>query len=403
VYFDFVPNGAAGTQARTWYAVAVPWEVDAENGIFLGETGRHLVLGQDFDLIYYNGEKRAAEGDNPGCWTYVEYQTDKMMHPGKMYMMYFGSQFKTVRFEKHEGAPIVYTSDPNAVTSLETYALGTGNAADANWNGIANPSVCHAYLNAGTTFGQVLNNGNLDDYFSHNETSPVYKTVLFNSYKFVVGKPVFVQAESNQTVVITQAAASPLAPRRAHASNLPDGIESMYQVAIAADGQADTDDLYIQTSENKDDKYVIGQDLVKGGVAHSIAQLWVNRYGVKLSVNTTAAVDGYYTYSLGLSIPTTGEYTIALESAQGETDYLYLTKDGAPIWNLTNGAYTGTFEAGTTNSYGLRVAAKAPQITTGIDEAVVDAQGETRKVLINDKVFIIRGEHVYSTDGQLVK
>ena len=43
------------------------------------------------------------------------------------------------------------------------------------------------------------------------------------------------------------------------------------------------------------------------------------------------------------------------------------------------------------------------KITTGIDEAVVDAKGETRKVLINDQVFIIRGEKVYSVDGQLVK
>ena len=60
-------------------------------------------------------------------------------------------------------------------------------------------------------------------------------------------------------------------------------------------------------------------------------------------------------------------------------------------------------EKGTYTNYGLRVSARAPQSTTGIDEAVVDAKGETRKVLINDQVFIIRGEKVYSVDGQLVK
>ena len=37
------------------------------------------------------------------------------------------------------------------------------------------------------------------------------------------------------------------------------------------------------------------------------------------------------------------------------------------------------------------------------DEAVVDAKGETRKVLIDNKVYIIRGENVYTIDGQLVK
>ena len=58
---------------------------------------------------------------------------------------------------------------------------------------------------------------------------------------------------------------------------------------------------------------------------------------------------------------------------------------------------------GTNEHYGLRIVAKSPQVATSIEEAVVDAQGGTRKVLINDKVYIIRGENVYSIDGQLVK
>ena len=37
------------------------------------------------------------------------------------------------------------------------------------------------------------------------------------------------------------------------------------------------------------------------------------------------------------------------------------------------------------------------------DEAVLDAQGETQKILINDHVYIIRGNNVYTIDGQLVK
>ena len=60
-------------------------------------------------------------------------------------------------------------------------------------------------------------------------------------------------------------------------------------------------------------------------------------------------------------------------------------------------------EKGTNTHYGLRICAKSPQIATGIDEAVVDAQGETRKVMINETVYIIRGGKVYSAEGQLVK
>ena len=85
-------------------------------------------------------------------------------------------------------------------------------------------------------------------------------------------------------------------------------------------------------------------------------------------------------------------------------DYaLYLTLNGEAIWNLSDGAFVLNLSKGTDNHYGLRISAKAPQMPTGIDEAVVDAQGDIRKVIINDKVFIIRGNQVYSIDGRLVK
>ena len=400
VFFDFIPNGETGTQARTWYAIAVPWEVNAEEGIFWKEGNRQLIIGRDFDLIYYSGSERASVGNKPSCWKYVQNQSDKIMHPGRLYMMYFDPGWKTIRFKAQDHSALIA-----AAPGVEHHDAVTGQTTDANWNGIANPKVYHAYLNAsGITYAQVLNNGNLDDYQTHNELSPVYSTITFSTYRFVVGKPVFVQATNDVPAVsITPAVTPSLAPRRVRAAGVPEGAEAVYQLTIAAEDRPSTDNLFIQTAEEKADAYVIGQDLAKGGVAKNNAQLWVNRYGVKLSVNTVAAVNGVHEYPLGLSIPTAGEYTIAIESAMGATEDLYLTRDGEAIWNLSNGAYVGSFEKGTHDNYGLRVSAHAPQITTGIDEAVVDAKGETRKVVINDKVYIIRGEHIYSADGQLVK
>ena len=94
---------------------------------------------------------------------------------------------------------------------------------------------------------------------------------------------------------------------------------------------------------------------------------------------------------------------ISCQQSEVSDQTVYLTLNGEAIWNLTNGEYIGSFDAGTTSVYGLRISAKSPQIATGIDEAVVDAKGETRKVLIGGQVYIIRGEKVYSVDGQLVK
>ena len=404
-YFDVQFNGETGTANRTWYAIAVPWEVDAENGILWKEGNRKLVLGRDFDLVWYDGEERAAHGDGFDCWKYVEYLSDKKMHPGKAYMMYFGSQFKTVRFEKTSTAPIIYTGDAEAVTSVETYDLGTGDAKDGNWNGIANPAVYHAKLNAGATFAQVLGNGSLDDYFE-NPTNPVYTTIDdMTNYEFVVGKPIFVQAPSDQSIVVTPIIENAgLAPRRARTNNLPEGIDVRYAVHIALDGHATSDNLFVQaTEEEKADTYVIGMDLAKGGVAKTIPQLWVDRYDSKLSANTQTFINDIAEYPLSLYAPKEGEYVINTDNTYADYD-LYLMQDGNVIWNLSNNAYTILLPQGTTTGYGLRISAKkAPQVATGMDEAVADAQGETRKVIINDKVYIIRNNNVYSADGQLVK
>ena len=133
--------------------------------------------------------------------------------------------------------------------------------------------------------------------------------------------------------------------------------------------------------------------------------MWINRYDAKLCVNTAELISETAEYPLGISVPANGEYTISnVQSPMSDEAYtLYLTLNGQVIWNLSNGAYTLTLSKGTSNEYGLRISAKSPAVATDIDEALVDAQGDTKKVLINDQVFIIRGENVYTIDGQLVK
>ncbi|MBQ9603322.1 MAG: hypothetical protein IJR42_05890 [Paludibacteraceae bacterium] len=402
-YFDWTPNGNAGTANRTWYAIAVPWEVNAETGIILKDNGRTLRIGVDFDLIYYSGSERASVGNKPSCWKYVQHDGDKTMHPGRLYMMYFDPGFVTIRFVKKSGADVLYM-DPVNVSVYEA-----ADDKDANWNGIANPKTYYASLSAGeANYAQVLNNGSLDDYFG-NSANPVYQTIRLDQSSFSVGKPVFVQATDNDPVVVSKSDNATIvpasAPRRLRAANLPKGIEAVYRLAIAGEDQPEADNLFVQVAENeKTDRYTVGQDLVKGGVASGRAQVWVSRYDAKLSVNTQALSDGEATYPLAIQIPVNGEYTLHLTQSTSDSGYtVYLTRNDEAIWNLSNGAYVGSFEKGTTSEYGLRVSAKAPQIATGIDEAVVDAKGETRKVIINNTVYIIRGENVYSVDGQLVK
>ena len=368
---------------RTWYCIAVPWKVDVNGGVII--NGKAAVLGTDIDICYYDGAVRAAQGKVSSCWVYMKnLSTKKILEPGKAYMIaLLKTSASSITFRKKTQEPLLTTE-----TNVQSYPSST--ATDANWNAIANPSLVHAYLNAGSVGAQAQRYNSADD---------SYEWFNLDDHKLVVGEPIYVQAPTTTTV---PASASYAPARRAKAQAVP----TKYEVSITAAGATKyADHLSITLNEDKEENaYVIGQDLVKFGVSAKVAQMWIDRYDAKLCINTVAPEGDATNFPMSIFAPKAGNYTIAIEREKATEDYdLYLTYNGEAIWNLSGGAYTANFAKGTLSNYGLRVSAKAPQITTGIDEAVVDAKGETRKVLVNDQVLIIRGEKVYTIDGQLVK
>lgn len=400
VYYD-LSNGTEGFKARTWYAIAVPWQVDvpaynqAGCGVYLTNDGENFTqqnLGASFDLLYYDGAYRAQNGPSSKCWKLVEKDAaaNHIIFPGRAYMIYLTSDAKTIRFKKRAEAAL-FTDQ----THVQPYS-GNGNAKDANWNGIANPATFHAYLNtASGNQGQVYIAG-ADRY------DPIAN---MSTYPLVVGQPIFVQAEGTKTVVAyaTNDGYADHAPRRMSSSNEE---KIMAEVRIAPVDKAYTDRLYVGVEEFKADEYEIGKDLAKAGVSTKVAQMWVNRYNAQLCINSMELVNNRAEYPLTISAPAAGEYTIGIEPsamAENQTYVLYLTLNGQPIWNLNYNAYTATLEKGTTEGYGLRLVYNAPEIATGIEETTIENGEQIRKVMIDEKVYIIRGGQVYCIDGQLVK
>lgn len=369
-----------------WYDVAVPWRVDATNGIFLDGSATPAVLGSDIDLYYYDGAVRAALGKVDACWIPVKDQSQKVLEPGRAYLfILYNTAVDQVTFRKQDGASLLTT-----VTSVAQYDQTTGYPADAGWNGIANPSLFKAYLNAGTTVAQTIN-----------AAGDGYEAISADSY-LVVGQPIYVQVAASKSPVEANHNSYAAPVRRMNASADP----ARYQLTITAEGaNRHADRLFVQLDEEKEENtYVIGKDLAKFGMSTSSAQMWIDRYDAKLCLNTVAPQGDATSFPMTLSAPKAGEYTIAIEHEVSTDAYeLYLTYDGTAIWNLSESAYTTNLNQGTDARYGLRIVARTPQICTGVDEAVVDAQGATRKVLVNEKVFIIRGNEVYTIDGQLVK
>ena len=131
--------------------------------------------------------------------------------------------------------------------------------------------------------------------------------------------------------------------------------------------------------------------------------MWVDRYDSKMCINTAIPTDDQAYYPLGISVPQNGEYDIFLDDEPDSESTLYLTYDGEVIWNLSYGFYVAHLEKGTNTHYGLRIV-KTPKVATGIDNAETSGKDiNVYKIIVDDKVFIIRGNQVYGIDGRLAK
>lgn len=401
-YFDLSQDGDESHlfEAMRWYAVAVPWAVDAASGVSV--NGATLTLGRDYDIIYYDGAVRAARGRVDACWRYVRSETDKTLLPGRAYMLILlRSGAKTLRFTRNGN--VLHTES----VGIRTYTLQTGNLNDANWNGIANPETYHAWLKMTTDVDQLVD-GHLPHKLhfgqTYNADLEQYELVdlSLDASQLVVGKPIYVQATTNQTAeacVNKVDAEFAAAPRRART----DATESpYYDIHIAADGRS-SDHIYIHTEEDKDDAYVLGADLSRFSVSSKVAQLWINRYDTRLCVNTTTPVNGSAVWSLGLSVPEAGEYQLYVATPVAEDDNLYLTYDGRVIWNLGHAPYTVALEAGQSEHYGLRLIHSAPDMEMDVDRVEATDAASVRKVLIDNRVYILRGAQLYTPAGQLLR
>lgn len=382
-YFDLTLNA----NAETWYAFGLPWQVNTNGG--MKADGANLAIGKNCYILVFDGAARAAGTLDPrtnSYWTYVD--AGATLEEGKLYMIYLRNAASTIRFTKATAAPIVN----NTITLHKNASSAT---KDAGWNAIANPTLAYAVLaSAGITKGQKYIPGVPT---ADGTNTDRYEVFEFGNEKLIVGQPFFVQADADKTLVANEDNVFS-APRREMLR------ASQYEVRIAPKNADYTDRIYVIASEEKEDQYVIGQDLGKISIANGIPQMWINRYDTKLSANTQAMINNQATFPLGISIPVDGAYTIHTVTEPNDDEELFVTINGAPVWNLTTGQYTLNLAAGNTNEYGLLVVYHpAPEISTGCDQLQVTDKPSVRKVLINGQVFIIRDGAVYTIFGQKAK
>ena len=380
VYFQisFDPSGAI---SYGWYDFTVPFEVDVMNGVF-DKDGNKLTYNVDYAVMEFSEEKRATNTGRPWVWF------NGTMQPSKLYTITLEETktWNTFLFKKKAG-----TSALGSDSYAATYS-NNGETTDRGWNGLGNGTLHYCQLNNLPAQTKIQVSDHADSCYVQKEAS---------EYTYAVGTAFFVQVPEEQNVDLTSVNAerSFLAPKREGKTT------DEFRLALTAEDAARAaDHLWVSASEEATGEYVIGRDLIKMGTPTNakVAQMWSTNNGLTLCDIEMPFVNEQANCTLDLFAPKAGLYELTIERAPEDAD-LYLTYNDQVIWDLTASPYVFELAKGTTEGYGLRIVARAPQIATGVDETNADSKS-VRKVVINDKIYMITPEgKMYDIVGKSVK
>jgi hypothetical protein len=368
-----------------WYDFVVPFPVNISDGIYReGNLTSHLVSGVDF-LVQEYSETRNANKQK--AWSNF-YGT---LQPGRVYTITFNYDpnfdQNVFVFKKASGAAI-----GGPMEFATQYTAGSGDTDDCGWNGLGNGTLQHGYITGTYAKMQVYN---------HAENK--YDLLTGKNPSFAVGTSFFVQVgEAHPTMEWNKTEdydVNPLyAPKR-------EAVEvEEFLLSLRGENQVDASDhLYFSGSEEATKEYVIGHDLRKMGnpTEAKTTQMWATKNGKNLCDIETRMENYSASSDINFYAPQAGTYELTVEEMPDNAT-LYLTKNGRVVWNLSMSPYELDLTKGTTEGYGLRIVADR-QTTTDVENAETE-NGSVRKVLIDDKIYIVTPEgKMYDIVGKGVK
>ncbi len=376
-YFDLILD-QSGRCSAGWYDFSVPFPVDNRTGISRFQNGAwktDLQTEQHYAIMTYHEEIRAK-----GEYGWKKYYG--IMQPGVCYTITVNNTAPLYRFRKVANAPI----EGNHQIPLQV-SNGLGDDTNKGWNCIGNSTLSHASVWADNSVSKVQ----IYDHASNTYTA-------FDQYETAhlpVGTAIFVQVLEASNMHFDEVV-SYAAPQRVQGRTLDE-----YLLTFTAENNTFVDKLYLSASEDAENSYQIGHDLVKFGTSTTVAQIWADAYGQKLCDVEAPLVNDQAIIPISLYAPGTDSYT--LDVVRGPQDAsLYLMYNGAVIWNLSQSAYTFDLTRGTNSAYSLLLTAEAPSVTTGVD-AVQSETKSVEKIILNGNLYILRDGEMYDATGKKVK
>ena len=366
-----------------WYAFAVLFEVDIENGITRAYGKKSHVPGVDFQILEYDGMLHAQTGKG-----WVKKNTGSLV-PGTFYMIGIEGDCNRWCFEKKSGAAV--QGDDHV--DLIRYSSGNfTNNKHNGWNGKGNSRLEYSEMDL----------SDIADYiYSYDNEFGKFELKTAAGMKLCVGQPFFIQAKADASFDFVHSSST---------HNMPalyadrQTLNPLMHFTLTSDQMhVGTDHMYLTMHEDAVTTYTIGRDVARMSMdCQTAAQLWcLSADGTELAAHDIALPETETVIPLRLFAPNDGEYLLNMSER---------ATDDFEVELLNNGTYAATLfadqplvlnlNAGTTTDYSLRIRRR---MQTGLNDQLQMTNDKCTKVLINGHLYILRGEKVYTLQGQEIK
>ena len=432
-----------------WHYFSLPYDCNVADIRFANEEETAVpVLGTDFLLKKYNGEKRAATQAG-GCWEMVA--ADETLRKGIGYIFSIPGDGKVKReFRFPMSNDIIYEEKDLAGKDVAgIYAYGgdkTMTEVRANhrgWNLLGNPYLLPYTSDIGSPVmtGYIVEDHSTDPWDGHFKfaddarsdlryiVEPVdngwseYRQVAITNYSMTPFTCYFVQvggadpsAEQGVHFNLAKVNRSSIVSRSpAEYEEEPEDTHPVWCAVSLTNSKGETDETTVLVSNDFTDGYDIMDDLIKWrGTYYQYTQITTRPVLASRNSEGEMAFNALPDSSAAAGIPlnyfaaTNGEYTFRYDDKYGReevTAVMLWDKTTNQWYDLMSDDYT--FTSNRTDNKDrfkliVRVQRKKPQITTGCETVTAGETDRPRKLLINSHVYIQRGGAIYDVTGKEV-
>ena len=381
-YYD----GAARAKNGFWIDSESYWKyvTPAMKDTFVLKAGTGYLFGLDLDYLVCDGE---GEGQQADVWKNI--QTADYIFPGTV--------------SKITSSTVTYTLPAHTCTINRGTASGNRTIADSHWNVLGVPT----YLNTesmtlggeGASNENFVADGKLKFIYSWNPMDNSLSPTSASGFEYQAMHAYVVQYYG--TITFTTSVSPTTAPRR----NPDYRGEYEFRLDIQKDDET-VDHTFIRLSDEEDVtvNFEFGHDLTKAQNGHAANIYTIVEGYLEAAGNSLPLTNQTTVVPVGVKVNTAGDFTFSMPEGThgvGVTLIDNVTGVRTPLSALD---YTVNLTAGTFNErFALEI---SPIAETPTDIDILNGEnGENgvRKVIIDQKMYIIRGNEIFDARGAKVK